>query len=207
MKFVEFSQLTERFLNAVGNSESSVAIRNKYKDEAFSILQSSYAKIGGIKGNGFASADEMAAKIPFWKLGVRDGEVKAVAMYKDKAGRKLVASGTDQTPEGVAMYKDMVKNDLQRAFGEKSKAALGTIMKEIPWTVLKDYTFTPKEAQAALGDDITPIKSVPEDQWPDDAAFTISKFPQLIDYGYLHEVGEGNILFKVMFGTAGNKIK
>lgn len=206
-------QLNERFLNAIKGQDKSEAIREKYKDEVFQILQRTYAKIGGIKGNGFGSPDDMVVKIPFWKVATRNGEAKAVAMYKDKNGRKLVASGTDGSPEGIKLAMEIMRNDLQRAYGEKSKQSLGALMKQIPWDILQHITYTPEEAQRILGDEIIPINQVPEQDWPEDAAFAIKKFPQLINHGYLHEIGgvegaeRGEVLFKVMFGTHGNTIK
>lgn len=206
-------QLNERFLNAIKGQDKSEQIRQKHKMEVWQILQRTYASIGGIKGNGFGSPEDMVAMIPFWKVATRNGEAKAVAMYKDKGGRKLVASGTDGTPEGKALALDIMKNDMERAYGEKSKASLGSVMKTFPWEILQQITHTPEEAQRILGDEITPINQVPEQDWPEDARIAISKYPQLVDYGYLHEIGgvegaqAGEILFKVMFGTPGNKIR
>ena len=179
-------QLYERFLNAIKGQEKSDQIRQKYKTEVWEILQRSYADIGGIKGNGFESVEDMVTNIPFWKVGTRDGNAKAVAMYKDKGGRKLVAIGSDGTPEGKALALNIMKNDLKRAraYGEKSQAALSVIMKTFPWEILQQITHTPEEAQSILGDEITPISQVPEKDWPKDAKFVISKYPQLVDYGY-----------------------
>jgi hypothetical protein len=146
--------------------------------------------------------------LPMWKLGIRDGEVRAVALYKDKGGRKAVAIGTDGTPEGAWFVTDIYKNELSRSYGEKSKAALGKLMKTIPWDVLEPFVISPDRVQEMNPDlRVMPISDVPESEWPTDARMTLAKYPQLIDYGYIREIGEGNLLFKVMFGTLGKKIR
>jgi len=196
--------LVERFINAVGNAPQALQTKDKYKQQVWDVLQKSYARIGGLKGSGFGSVDDMVASIPFWKIAIRDGAVRAVVMYKDKNGRKAVAAGTDGSADGISLYKEMSKADIDRAYGEKSKAALGMLMNTIPWEVLQSYTLTPSQAQKNTRFDIAPIVDVPENEWPMDAATTLAKFPQLIDYGYITTIG-GNPVFKVMFGTP-NKI-
>ena len=47
---------------------------------------------------------------------------------------------------------------------------------------------------------IQPIKDIPYADWPEDAIFTINKYPQLVDYGYTRIIGGGPV-FKVMIGT------
>ena len=44
------------------------ADREKYAPAVWDLIQQSYAKIGGIKGKGFSSPDDMIMSIPFWKL-------------------------------------------------------------------------------------------------------------------------------------------
>lgn len=199
--------ISERYVNAVGNDDQALAIKQKYVDDVWDILQQSYAPIGGIKGKGFESPEDMLS-IPMWKLGIRDGEVRAVALYKDKGGRKAVAIGTDGSPEGAWFVSDIYRNELSRSYGEKSKAALGKMMKTVPWDVLKNFVISPDRVQEMMPDDrIMPISEVPKEDWPTDAKITLDKYPQLIDYGYIREIGEGNLLFKVMFGTPGKTIR
>ena len=61
VSFKEF--LNESYKNITDHSE-----KEKYAEEVFNLLQRAYAKIGGLKGNGFQSPEDMIEKIPFWKL-------------------------------------------------------------------------------------------------------------------------------------------
>ncbi len=204
-----FSNLiNERFVNAVGYDSSALDIKHKYKNQVWDILQKSYAPIGGIKGNGFASADEMVHKIPFWKIIRQNEKVHAVVMYKDKSGRKSVAVGSDGSDYAKKHLHSVVVNDIKRAYGEKSKASLGLVMKTIPWEVLKPYVKTPEEVSKVIGGvEVIPIKKVKEAEWPKDAKLTLTKYPQLIDYGYLTYIGDNILIFKVMIGSPGKFIK
>ena len=58
--------------------------KRKYANEVFELLQNAYSKIGGIKGSGFSSPEDMIQNIPFWKLFIYKGKV----IY-------INASGTD----------------------------------------------------------------------------------------------------------------
>jgi hypothetical protein len=197
--------ITETYVNAVGSDTKATAIKQKYSQQVWDILQSSYANIGGIKGNGFGTKDDML-KIPMWKMGIRDGKVYAVIMYKDKGGRKSVAAGTDQSIEGGWFIKDIMANELGRSFGEKSKGALGTIMKLYPLEVIKQFLSSPDRVKEMFPNDgIVAITEVDEQEWPIDAKLTLNKYPLLIDYGYLREMN-GDMLFKVMLGTSGRPI-
>lgn len=202
--FKNFIELKEAFTNAVG--ERDRAVKEKYKQQVWDLLQKSYAAIGGIKGSGFSSADEMVDKIPMWKMIARNGVVHAVVLYKDKGGRKSVAMGSDGSDFARKHIASLAPAELTRSYAEKSKAALGLQMKSMPWDVLKSFTHTATEAARIIKDPITAIKSVPRAKWPKDAQLTLAKYPQLIDYGYLREIG-GTQVFKVMFGSPGHSIR
>lgn len=195
--------LTERYLNLLpGNDEK----KSKYAQQVWTILQKSYADIGGMKGAGFESPEAML-NIPMWKLGIRDGRVRAVIMYKDKHGRKSVAVGTDGSEEGGWFVEDMFKNEIYRSYGEKSKAALGKMLKLIPFNVLEQFLTSPDRVAEMNPDDrIIPIKDVKKEDWPPDAALTLSKQPKLIDYGYLRDLN-GEMIFKVMLGSKGKSLR
>lgn len=198
--------ITERYINAVGFTNASLALKEKYAQQVWDILQRSYASMGGIKGTGFNSIDDMIATIPFWKIAVKDGQVRAVMLYKDKEGRKRVAVGTDGSPESAKLIDNMMPSDLNRSYSEQSKASLGKLMKLVPWERLSQYIITPdRVAEILPNDTITPIKGVPKEQWPDDAVFALQKFPQLIDYGYFRDIG-GEQVFKIMTGSPGKRI-
>jgi len=196
--------ITERYVNLLPDDSEK---KRKYMDQVWDVLQKSYASIGGIKGAGFESPQDMI-NIPMWKIGIRDGRVRAVRMYKDRGGRKSVAIGTDGSEEGAWFITDMVKNELSRSYGEQSKSALGKTMKTYPWDVLKNFLITPDRVAEMMPDDrVIPIKEVPKQDWPADAQMTISKYPQLIDYGYLRDIAPGTTLFKVMLGSPGKNIR
>lgn len=198
-----FSQyLEERFVNALPNDTD---LKKQYTQEVWDILQSSYKAIGGIKGNGFKSPEDML-NIPMWKMARINGKIVAVVMYKDKGGRKTVASGTDGSVAGKKAIVDMVKNELKRSYGEKSKASLGLAMKLHPFDVLEPFLRTPDEVARLSGDKVIAVSSVKESELPEDAKLTLAKFPQLRKYGYLREIG-GKFMFKVMMGTPNKSIK
>ena len=100
--------------------------REKYADQVWDILQTSYKSIGGIKGSGFGSKEDMIAKIPMWKIFRRGDVVQAVMMYKDKNGRKRVAIGTNGEKEGKRMLAKGLIDEYKtgRAFGEVSDKSL-----------------------------------------------------------------------------------
>lgn len=197
--------ITEKYVNAVGTSPSAMATKQKYVSQVWDILQQSYAPIGGIKGNGFNSPEEMM-HLPMWKLGVRDGHVSAVIIYKDKGGRKSVAIGTDGSSEGQWFVENMLGQEIKRSYGEKSKAALGKVMKLWPFAVLELFIVSPdRVAEMTPDESIIPIKDVNKSDWPNDAAVTLNRYPQLIDYGYLRDLG-GHMVFKVMIGSPGKNI-
>ena len=198
--------INETYVNAVGNSDKAMAIKNQYKDQVWDVLQKSYASIGGIKGRGFESPEAML-DLPMWKMGVRNGVVKAVIMYKDSGGRKSVAVGTDRSPEGGWFINDAYAPEIERAYGEKSKAALGKLMKTVPWDVLKNFTTSPDRAAQMMPEDkVVSVKQLNQEDWPADAKITLDRYPQLLDYGYLRDIG-GQMMFKVMFGTPGKTIR
>ena len=89
-----YQLLSERFINLIGDDER----KEDYRDQVWNLLQTSYKPIGGIKGTGFKSPDDMVKNIPFWKMAVKDGKVEAVIMYRDKGGRKSVAMGSTGSP-------------------------------------------------------------------------------------------------------------
>lgn len=196
------SFITERFVNLIGDDEKKA----KYADEVWNLLQKSYAPIGGIKGSGFSSKQDMIDNIPFWKLGVKNGKVVAVIMYKDKGGRKSVAFGSDGSDASVPVVRDIFKNDITRAYGEKSKAALGKLLKTIPWNVLKAYAIPPEKVERTLRKDVTPVKGLKDSEIPEDGQMTLKKYPELRDYAYLRDIN-GTPTFKVMFGTTGKGIR
>jgi hypothetical protein len=194
--------LNERYKNAIGDDP----LKDQYADQVWSIIQKSYAPIGGIKGSGFNSIEDMKQKIPFWKMSVNNGKVNAVILYKDKGGRKSVAAGTDGTAIGKTKIQDMMKSDIERSYGEKSKSALGLMLKLYSPDALKPFVSTPEEASRVLKKDVTPIKDLSKEKWPEDAKKTVDRHPWLIYYGYVRDIS-GEPTFKVMIGAKGKTIR
>jgi hypothetical protein len=201
--FISEQRLNERYVNAIGDRD--IDLKNQYKKQVWELLQSSYAKNGGLIGNGFQSMETMVQKIPMWKMVINNGTVEAVVLYKDKGGRKSVALGSTGSPYAKKAISNLFPAELQRSYGEKSKSALGALMKIVPWSVLEPYAKTPAQVKKVSKDSITSLKDF-KGTLPDDAKATLAKFPVLRPYGYFREIG-GKLSFKVMIGTPGKTIK
>ena len=202
-KFISEQCLDERYVNAIGDRD--IDLKNQYKKQVWDLLQSSYAKNGGLMGSGFQSMEIMVQKIPMWKMVINNGTVEAVVLYKDKGGRKSVALGSTGSPYAKKAISNLFPAELQRSYGEKSKSALGALMKIVPWSVLEPYAKTPAQVKKVSKDTITSLKDF-KGTLPDDAKATLTKFPVLQPYGYFREIG-GKLSFKVMIGTPGKTIK
>lgn len=103
--------------------------KKKYAQQVYDVLEKAYKPAGGLVGSGFRNVEDMIKNIDMWKVFRRGDEVKAVMMYKDKAGRKRVAIATDGSKEGKDMLKKMLADEYKsgRSFGEVSDASLGFI--------------------------------------------------------------------------------
>jgi hypothetical protein len=148
--------------------------REKWADQVWNILRSSYKSIGGIHGSGFKSKEDMIAKIPLWKIFRRGDVVQAVMMYKDKNGRKRVAIGTNGEKEGKRMLAKGLIDEYKtgRAFGEVSDASLAFIKK-----LLGD----------AINDVAVPVEVVKR-LLPDDHIEPVDKYQYLRDiHGHMHK--------------------
>lgn len=183
--------LTERYINLFSAQD-----KTPLADEVFSLLQTSYQKIGGIKGSGFSSPEDMIQKIPFWKLVKRNGKIVAGAMYKDSDGRKRVAVFTDGTESGKTALAGIYKEDFSRAFFEVSDSALGFIVKQVGVEFVEKYAKTPEQAEKILKE---PVSKVPSSD-PH-----LTKIPSLSRYFYQRKIG-GSLKTKIMLGTNGKEI-
>jgi len=191
---ITFKQyLEERYINALKQTD-----KEQYKEEVFKILQDSYAKIGGIHGDGFRSPDDMVQNIPFWKMVRRNGKIVAVAMYKDTNGRKRVAIGTDGTEVGKAEIKKIVASDFDRAYVEVSKASFYSMLKELGSSFLLKYVKVHDEVEKILGKQIDRNPPHPSDDF-------MKPVPEFAPYMYAREIG-GSKHVKLLFGTSGKKI-
>ena len=194
--------ITEAYKNLFGDDPS----KEQYADQVWNLIQASYAGIGGIKGSGFGSKQEMIAKIPMWKLAVKDGKVEVALLYKDKGGRKSVAMGSTGSDWAKSRVAEIFKQEVKRSYGEKSKAALGSVLKQYPQAAIEPFLHMPAEASRVLKVPVTVLTSIPKSDWPEDALLTISKYPFIEKYGYLREI-KGVLTFKIMIGTTGLSIK
>lgn len=115
---MRYNQLIERAINLFDPQE-----KEKYADEVWNILQSSYAKLGGFKSA--ANVEELIQKTHLWKLIKRDGHITAVGIYRDMMGRKSIASGTNGSDQGKRDYLMIKSEDLRfhRAWAEVSGPA------------------------------------------------------------------------------------
>ncbi|MEO6304798.1 MAG: hypothetical protein ABIP51_16680 [Bacteroidia bacterium] len=168
-------QLNERVVNIWPDDMN---LRKKYGPEVFDILKKSYESIGGIKGNGFTSVEDMIQNIPFWKIVVRGDEVTAAAMYKDKIGRKRVAAGQNGTPQGKMDWKMISHPEVNRSYHEISKAPLAIEVKSKPNLI--DYCM-PFEKVVSLN-------KPGEIRRPPSNDEEILKYPQLKDYFYQRNI-------------------
>ena len=195
--------IAERFINALPNDEE---LKRKWADRVWNLLQKSYAEIGGIKGGGFENKESMIAKIPMWKMAVKDGKLLAVILYKDKGGRKSVAMGAEGGDQAKAIVKNMFQQEVKRSYGEKSKKALGAMMKSMDWNILEPFLLTPDQVKRTSGDDVQPVAKMKTSDLPKDAQFTLNKYPMLKPYGYLRAIGD-EMIFKISLGTTGKNIR
>lgn len=194
-----FSQfITENYKNFIG--PKSRENREKWVDQTWDILQKSYAPIGGIKGSGFNSKQDMIDNIPFWKLYTKNDKVVAAASYKDKGGRKSVAIATDGSDLGKKIVGDMFKSSLGVSYGEKSGPALGGMMKTVPWDELQKFLLTPDQVSKVTGKKVVALTKVDVDKLDAKDKKTVDKFPQLEPYFYVRELG-GEMHLKVAMGT------
>ena len=192
MKFTEF--LNEKYLNLFINTKDAIS-RNEYKDEVYELLQRAYKDIGGIKGNGFNSADDMVKNMTFWKIAKVKGKIVAIILYKDKNGRKAVAMATDGSRDGILKLKDILKNELSRSYMEASSNALRFAIKFLGVELLKKYAISIDDVKQLLHDD--EILEGSEKYKTD--------YPDLADYFYSRKIGS-SIETKIMIGTPNLKI-
>lgn len=201
LSFIQY--LNENYKNFIGSA--SREDRKKWADQVWEILQKSYAPIGGIKGSGFSSKQDMIDNIPFWKIYTKNDKVVAAAFYKDKGGRKSVAIATDGSDLGKKIVGDIFKASLGVSYGEKSGPALATMIKNVPWDDLKNFLMTPEQVKKITGEEVVPIKKFGYDNLDDKDKKTYDKFPQLKPYFYVRKLG-GEMHLKVSMGTPGLKI-
>lgn len=188
--------IQERFVNLLPQHDKRKA---EHADEVWNLLQKAYAPIGGLHTIGFSSKEDMIKNIPMWKLHKRGGEIKAVAMYKDRGGRKKVAIATDGSAEGKRGLADIYKNDAVqgRSYSEISKKAL-TFAKNNIHNIEK-HLHTRDEVRKIFPDE--EIRA-PKSDDPE-----MISHPELKDHLYQRKMGVDNAWnTKVLIGKPGNPI-
>lgn len=195
--------ISENFKNFIG--PKSKTDKEKWVDQVWDILQKSYAPIGGIKGAGFSSKQDMVDNIPFWKIYTKNDKVIVAALYKDKGGRKSVAIATDGSDLGKKIVGDIFKSSLGVSYGEKSGPALATMMKSVPWETLQRFLFTPDQLEKISGEKVIRVEKFGIENLDPKDKFTYEKFPQLKPYFYIRELG-GEMHLKAAMGTPNIKI-
>lgn len=196
--------ITENYKNFIG--PTSTEDRKKWVDQAWDLLQTAYAPMGGMKGGGFASKEDMIHNLPMWKLFVRGDRLVAATFYKDKNGRKAVAIASDGSPEGKKIVADRYKADMKVSYGEKSGPALGFAIKTIGMDVIQNFVLKPELVQKLTGDKNISVTKYGVDNLDPKDRITFDKYPELKDYFYVREIG-GEMHLKLTFGAPGLTIR
>ena len=132
MNIKSLSRLPDHFVTLTKKNDSDF---EKYKDEVWDLVESSYAAVGGYPG---MDKDKLIEDASMWKLVTRGGRVVAMVGYTDKyGGRKSFVSASDGTIEGkkdlFSIWKEDVDMTDRGVFGEvsgkveKKKLALGAV--------------------------------------------------------------------------------
>lgn len=187
--------LSERYLNLLPHHEDK---KREHGPEVHALVQKAYEKIGGIHGSGFKDHEDMVKNIPMWKVHKKDGKVRAVALYKDKGGRKRVAVATDGSEEGKKGLGHIMKDDItrHRSYNEVSGPSLSFLKKHVD--DVKRHALPHHEVKKHLEGE--QIRKAPHDD-PE-----VIKHPELKHHFYQRKIGD-HWHTKVMLGSPGRHIK
>lgn len=196
------NMLNENYKNLINN----IPDKQKYKTIVFNMIQKAYSKMGGIHGSGFESPDDMVKNIPFWKLYFKDNVLKFVIMYKDKNGRKSVATATDGTIEAKHELAKLLKETLNISFGERSGDLLNFMRKRIDSKILLQFAININDVKKILSDDkIYTLSEVKKIDKNNEDLSKIDKDDIFYDFYYGRKIG--NIIhIKIMLGTTNKAI-
>lgn len=136
--------LVETYKNVFTKSD-----KEKWVDQVFDVLQSSYKSIGGLKTPSLATKEKLIDGNHMWKMSVKDGVVKTVKIYKQDDGRKSIATGTDGTKEGKEELRKSLKDEFSRSYSEVSDAMEAFIFKSYP-DLANKYKIKNTDAQHLL---------------------------------------------------------
>jgi hypothetical protein len=154
LSFTSF--LNERVISP-GFNPAHEKFREQHRQEIHDLIHKAYASEDGYGGHESGSPEESKAihqdiSDSNIKAVKRDGKITAVNLYKDKHGRKSIASATNGTEQGKNDWKKIKSEDntQKRAWGEVSHKVLH----------MQNKMGVPKipssRAKELLGKDVTP---------------------------------------------------
>jgi hypothetical protein len=189
--FKEFTEFSESFDNLLKGRHDEKRI--KAAPELFQMLLKSYKRIGGLKGKGFKSVEDMIENIPFWKIIRKQNKPVAAILYKDKDGRKAVAMATNGSRAGLLAITKAFQDDVlqERAYLEISGAGLSFNKKRLPADMtIADVAIEFKNVK----------KLIPGATRPSDGDAEVSAHPELKDFFYSRNIA-GEQHTKIMLGA------
>jgi len=198
------SFLTEKYINLFQKDEE---LKREYAQQVWDMIQKSYEGVGGMKGSGFGSKEDMIKTIPFWKIIKKNGKVIAALMYKDKAGRKRVATCSDGSKDAKKALANTFKQEPQRGYFEVSKASWGFLRKLLDQKDLISFMVKPATAGNHLKKEITPLKDIPQKELSDAGLNPLDPANKPYKEFIYGRVISGEVHAKVMIGTLGNIIE
>jgi len=186
MSFKEF--LKEHYINIFDR-----AGHPDHYDHAWDMVQKSYAPIGGIKGSGFSSKEDMKKNIDV-KLKRRGQKFTSAVFYKKKGGRKIVAVASDLTSDGKTDLINTLKAEFKtkRSYIEASGPLLHTLVKHLG-SDIHQHIIPRHKVNDFIDDKISE---------PDSNDPTVHRYPELKDHLYQREIG-GTPITKLMLGHKG----
>lgn len=197
------SFITEKYVNLFQKDQEE---KREYVAAVWDMVQKSYAPVGGIKGSGFTNKEDMIQNIPFWKVIKKNGTVVAALLYKDKSGRKRVATCSDGSLAAKKLLANAMKQEAKRGYFEVSKASWGFIRKLLDQSDLVGFMIDPTTAGKYLKKDIIELGDLSVAVLdaaglnPNDPANKPYK-----DFIYGRKLG-GSIQAKLMIGSLGKSI-
>ena len=131
-----------------------------------------------------------------WKLVKKDNKIIAGVLYKDKDGRKSVASFTNGSKQGIIELSKIFKFDGHRAYTEISSKALAFAIRTIGIDEVKKIAIPVDEIKKIMKDD--------EFDKPDQSY--IDKYPELAEFFYARKIGS-SFETKIAIGSINKKIE
>lgn len=121
-----YSILTEKVLS-IGLNPAHEIFRTQHRDEMHDMLRNSYVRVGGYGKLGSGTEEESKAiyddiDSSIIKATKRNGKISAINLYKQKFGRKSIATANDGSMQAKQDAKKIKieDRDFQRAWGEVS---------------------------------------------------------------------------------------